>query len=43
MRQSGFRIRTSEPDSTMEAEQLNALSSQLRDLSERTRLLRGYL
>ncbi|MBW4046509.1 MAG: peptide chain release factor 2 [Proteobacteria bacterium] len=27
----------------MEAEQLNALSSLLRDLSERTRLLRGYL
>ncbi|SBP89199.1 Peptide chain release factor 2 (RF-2) [Thiomonas delicata] len=27
----------------MEAEQLNALSAQLRDLSERTRLLRGYL
>jgi hypothetical protein len=45
MRQWRFRIRTPEPepDSTMEAEQLNALSSQLRDLSERTQLLRGYL
>uniref|UniRef100_E6PT48 Peptide chain release factor 2 (RF-2) n=1 Tax=mine drainage metagenome TaxID=410659 RepID=E6PT48_9ZZZZ len=27
----------------MEAEQLNALSAQLRDLSARTRSLRGYL